>query len=68
MLGANRSDSQSRTNWQRVDALRDSEIDFSDIPELGRDFFTHATRWPDEKQQIATGKKAIYPPEVKAKS
>jgi uncharacterized protein (DUF4415 family) len=43
---------RSRTDWKRVDALRDSEIDFSDIPELGRDFFTHAIRWPGKKQQI----------------
>jgi uncharacterized protein (DUF4415 family) len=43
---------QSRTDWKRVDALRDSEIDFSEIPELGSDFFAHAIRWPGKKQQI----------------
>ena len=43
---------QSRTDWKRVDALRDSEIDYSEIPELSSDFFAHAIRWPGKKQQI----------------
>ncbi len=43
---------RSRTDWKRVDALRDSEIDYSDIPELGNDFFARAIRWPGKKQQI----------------
>ena len=29
----------SRTDWKRIDALRDEDIDFSDAPELGPDFF-----------------------------
>src|SRR2546427_6005415 len=29
----------SQTNWARIDALRDDEIDFSDIPEQGKAFF-----------------------------
>ena len=43
---------RSRTNWKRVDALRDSDIDFSEAPELGRDFFSKAVRWPGKKKQI----------------
>jgi uncharacterized protein (DUF4415 family) len=43
---------RSRTNWKQVDALRDSEIDFSESPELGPDFFKHAIRWPGRKKQI----------------
>ncbi len=35
----------SRTDWKRVDAMRDSDIDFSDIPELGLDFFANAILW-----------------------
>jgi hypothetical protein len=35
----------SRTDWKRVDAIKDSEIDFSDIPELGSDFFANAILW-----------------------
>jgi hypothetical protein len=51
MVGANNRNKRSRTNWKRIDALQDSEIDFSEIPELGKDFFAQAIRWPDEKQQ-----------------
>jgi len=36
---------RSRTDWKRVDAMKDSDIDFSDIPELGPDFFKNATLW-----------------------
>ena len=43
---------QSKTNWKRVDALRDSEIDYSEIPELGSEFFSEAIHWPGRKQQI----------------
>jgi uncharacterized protein (DUF4415 family) len=43
---------RSRTNWKRVDALQDSEIDFSDVPELGPEFFARAIRWPGKKKQI----------------
>jgi uncharacterized protein (DUF4415 family) len=43
---------RSRTNWTRVDALQDSEIDFSDVPELGPEFFARAIRWPGKKKQI----------------
>ena len=44
---------QSRTNWKRVDATKDSGIDYSEIPELGEEFFSKAaTRWPPEKKQL----------------
>ncbi|MBZ5571066.1 MAG: BrnA antitoxin family protein [Acidobacteriia bacterium] len=43
---------RSKTNWKRVDALRDSGIDLSDIPELGAEFFSKAIRWPGKKKQI----------------
>ncbi|MGH9427546.1 MAG: hypothetical protein ACRD2L_14740 [Terriglobia bacterium] len=29
---------RSRTNWARIEALTDREIDFSDIPEFGKAF------------------------------
>ena len=51
-MKVNNTKKRSRTNWKRVDALQDSEIDFSEIPELGPDFFAHAIRWPGKKQQI----------------
>jgi uncharacterized protein (DUF4415 family) len=43
---------RSRTDWKRVDALRDEDIDFSDIPKQGADFFARAIIWPGTKKQI----------------
>ncbi len=34
--------SKSRTNWKRVDALKDDRIDFSDTPELTPEMFARA--------------------------
>jgi uncharacterized protein (DUF4415 family) len=33
---------KSRTNWKRVDALKDDRIDFSDAPELTPEMFARA--------------------------
>jgi uncharacterized protein (DUF4415 family) len=43
---------RSRTDWKRIDSLRDEDIDFSDIPEQGPDFFARAIIWPGLKKQI----------------
>lgn len=43
---------QSRTDWKRVDAMRDEDIDYSDIPKQGPDFFANAILWPGPKEQI----------------
>lgn len=44
---------QSRTDWARVDALRKQEIDYSEIPELGDDFFKSAVlRMPEPKAVV----------------
>ena len=43
---------QSRTDWKRIDAMRDEDIDFSDIAKLGPDFFANAIVWPGTKEQI----------------
>jgi uncharacterized protein (DUF4415 family) len=32
--------------------MKDSDIDFSDMPELGPDFFARAIIWPGPKKQI----------------
>lgn len=32
--------------------MRDEDIDFSDIPKLGPDFFANAIIWPGPKKQI----------------
>jgi uncharacterized protein (DUF4415 family) len=42
----------SQTDWKRIDAMRDEDIDFSDIPEQGPDFFANAIIWPGPKRQI----------------
>lgn len=33
----------SMTDWQRVDALRDEDIDLSDSPEMTKEMFARAT-------------------------
>jgi uncharacterized protein (DUF4415 family) len=43
---------QSKTDWARIDAMRDEDIDFSDIPKAGPDFFADAILWPGLKKQI----------------
>ena len=40
------SKEESKTEWERVDAVRDEDIDYSDIPELNDDFFEKATFVP----------------------
>jgi uncharacterized protein (DUF4415 family) len=45
---------RSKTDWKRVDALRDEDIDFSDIPKLGPKFFANAIIWPGPKKQITS--------------
>ena len=43
----------SQTNWGRVDAMGDEEIDYSEIPELGGEFFSKAALvWPLEKTSV----------------
>lgn len=52
MPNGKNTNKRSRTDWKRIDAMRDEDIDFSDIPEQGPDFFAHAILWPGPKQQI----------------
>jgi uncharacterized protein (DUF4415 family) len=37
---------QSKTDWARVDAMKDEDIDYSDIPELTDDLFDKAVFVP----------------------
>ncbi len=46
------SKKRSQTDWARIDALRDEDIDYSDIPKLGPEFFQEAIWWPGTKKQI----------------
>ena len=43
----------SQTDWDRIMNMKDEEIDYSDIPALGDDFFKNArVRWPGNKKQL----------------
>ena len=33
---------KSETDWKRIDAMKDEDIDFSDIPEITPEMFAHA--------------------------
>ena len=43
---------RSSSDWKRVQALKDREINYSDIPPLDKDFFREAILWPGPKKQI----------------
>ena len=43
----------SRTQWDRIDSMKDEEIDFSDNPELDESFFQTAVRWTGPKELIS---------------
>ena len=44
---------RSRTNWAKIDALKDREIDTSDIPQQGKAFFKRAVlRRPEPKTAV----------------
>ncbi len=42
-MSRNNSSKVSETDWERVDAMGDGEIDFSDLPELSEEWFKRAT-------------------------
>ena len=43
----------SKTDWNRIDTMRDKDIDYSDIPELNDSFFKKAIlRMPEPKITI----------------
>lgn len=43
----------SKTNWHRIDALKDDDIDYSDDASLTPAFFEKAVRWPGNKELIS---------------
>jgi uncharacterized protein (DUF4415 family) len=51
-MNAKNTKRRSRTDWKRIDAMRDEDIDVSDSPELGHEFFANAIIWPGPKKQI----------------
>ena len=52
-MSANASKRQSLTDWERIDAMSDEDIDTSDIPPLDDAFFANAqVRLPERKAPI----------------
>ena len=44
---------KSRTDWARIDAMRDEDIELADIPELDEAFFKNAViRLPEKKVPV----------------
>lgn len=44
---------KSETDWERIDAMTDDEIDTSDIPELGDEWFANAQlRMPEHTKAV----------------
>ena len=43
---------RSKTDLAKVEAMKESEIDYSDIPPLEDDFFKKAVVWPGPKKQV----------------
>ena len=42
-----------KSDFTRIDLMKDAEIDYSDLPALDKGFFTKATEaWPPAKQQL----------------
>jgi uncharacterized protein (DUF4415 family) len=42
-----------KSDLARIDRIKDSEIDYSDIPRLDKSFFKNATlAWPPAKKQL----------------
>jgi uncharacterized protein (DUF4415 family) len=44
-MNENVMNNTSKTNWDKVDALTEAEIDTSDIPPLSEEFFTKSRWW-----------------------
>ncbi len=45
---------KSKTNWAKVDAMSDEDIDYSDIPEQDNDFFKNAVIVMPQTKAIIT--------------
>lgn len=45
---------KSETDWDRLDSMRDEDIDLSDIPEMREEFFKNATLVMPERKSSVT--------------
>jgi uncharacterized protein (DUF4415 family) len=53
-MKASNSSKESRTDWERLKQMPDSDIDFGEIQELGEDFFANAKiRMPQTKKAVS---------------
>jgi len=53
-MNARNTSRESRSDWEALDNMKDSDIDLTDIPELDADFFRHAkVRMPTGKQSVS---------------
>jgi len=53
-MKARNTSRESRSDWEALDNMKDSDIDLTDIPELDADFFRHAkVRMPTGKQSVS---------------
>jgi uncharacterized protein (DUF4415 family) len=43
---------KSKADWDRIKAMRDGDIDYSDIPQLDDNFFANAIIWKPRKKQL----------------
>ena len=43
---------ESKTDWDRINGMKEEEIDLTDSPELDAAFFQEAVPWPTHKKQI----------------
>lgn len=43
---------KAKTNWKGFDALKDDDIDYSEIPPLDDRYFAEAVVWPGTKKQV----------------
>ena len=49
-MNENAMNNTSKTNWEKVDALTEAEIDTSDIPPLTEEFFRKLQWWKPVEQ------------------
>lgn len=55
-MSENATNNTSRTNWAKVDALTDEQIDTSDVPALSEEFFARAKwRTPSAPVMVTVG-------------
>lgn len=51
-MSAEHMKKESKTDWKRIVAMKDEEIDLCESPGLESDFFAEAVVWPTHKKQI----------------